>query len=285
MTSNMPMQQTNVATLIKQQTPAIAKAIGGATDEEQQARAERFARIALTTIRGNDQLMRCRPESMCAALMACAQFDMEPDARGLVWLVPYKGQVQFQLGYKGMIELAIRSGKVKDIYAEVVYEEEYKAGMFSYTGGTKREIHHRYDLLRPKLRQGGIIAAYAVATMDNDVKHVEVVDREYIEKRRNASQSKNSKYSPWNCWFEEMVKKTAVKALCRTLPQSVERLQMAIAEENKFEARIIRDREQSQNEVDELNATLGLDAAPEVVDLETGEVTTTEKEEAKNGEA
>lgn len=209
----------------------IAKAL---SDPE---KAERFARIAMTTLRKSQQLMRCDPASIMSALMHCASFDMEPDARGLVWLVPYKSECQFQLGYKGMIELALRSGMVKSIFAEVVYRAEAEAGLFHFQGGTRRSITHDRDILRPELRQGEIIAAYAVAEMSNGTVVSELIDRAYIDKRKNASQGAKSSYSPWTQWEEEMIKKTAIKALCKTLPQSVEKLHMAIALEDEQDSK------------------------------------------------
>lgn len=248
--TNLPANQQDVAALISKQAPAIARAIGGATPDERQQRAERFTRVALTTIRNNDGLMKCNQASLMGALMHCASFDMEPDARGLVWLVPYGKEAQFQLGYKGMIELAIRSGAVKSIYAEIVYKAEIEAGMFDYKGGTEREIIHRRDLLRPELRKGDVAAAYAVAVMKDGSKEMAVVDHAHIEKRRNSSACKSG---PWGKWYDEMAKKTAIKELCRTLPQSIEKLHKAIAVDNEYEARVIRSEEPQGMNIDALN--------------------------------
>lgn len=221
-----------IAELINQQAPAIARVMSGDSEEDRKARASRFARIALSTIRGNDKLAECSSTSLLSALMTCATFDMEPDPRGLVYLVPYKREATFQLGYKGMIELAIRSGQVLSVFAEVVYEAEAKEGMFSYHGGIDRRIEHSYDILRPELRSGKIVAAYAVAEMANGTKQLAVVDRAHINKRMQASMGAGSSFSPWKGWEEEMCKKTAIKALCKTLPQSVEKLHLAIAEDD-----------------------------------------------------
>jgi recombination protein RecT len=257
--TNVPANHSDtIAGLLAKQAPAIARAIGGLSPAEQQKRAERFTRVALTTIRNNEGLMKCNPQSVMGALMHCASFDMEPDARGLVWLVPYKGEAQFQLGYKGMIELAVRSGAVKSIRAEIVYESEVEAGMFEYHGGTEQTIRHDIDFLKPELRTGKVVAAYAVADMSNGTKALAVIDRAHIEKRRKASQSASSSYSPWQKWTEEMIKKTAIKELCRTLPQSIEKLHRAIALDNEYEARVIasKDAPGQSLDVETLNAKI-----------------------------
>lgn len=243
-TNNTPAQRQQdpiVVALNQGGSAAIARALGDPK------KAERFARVALTTIRKSPQLAKCDPKSVMAALMHCASFDMEPDARGLVWLVPYKAECQFQLGYKGMIELAMRSGMVNAIYADVVYEAEAEAGLFFYQGGTDRKIIHNRDVTKPDLRKGNVIGAYAVAEMSNGTKISEFVDRAYLDKRKNSSQAGGSQYSPWQKWYEEMAKKTAVKALCRTLPQSVEKLHHAIAIESEYEARAIEAEQGTMN--------------------------------------
>lgn len=237
--SNEPMQQETVASLLSKQMPAIAKALEGGSQEERKARAERFARIALTTIRNNSSLMKCSPQSLISSLMQCASFDMEPDARGLVYLVPYKNEATFQLGYRGMIELAIRSGQVKSIRAEVVYRAEAEEGFFRYYGGTDQRVEHNFDILRPELRRGEVVGAYAVAEMANGTKLLAFVDKAHIDKRKAASTGARSNYSPWAGWEEEMCKKTAIKALCKTMPQSVEKLHIGIAAEDAENARYI----------------------------------------------
>jgi phage RecT family recombinase len=105
--------------LIERQKPEIARAlIGTALDPE------RFARIAFTAIRQSPQLMRCRPESLLGALMTAAQLGLEPGPLGEAWLVPFKDQVTFIVGYRGLLKLAWQSGQLRNISARVVYEAD-----------------------------------------------------------------------------------------------------------------------------------------------------------------
>ena len=216
----------SIAALIAQQTPAIMLAMSGATPEQRQKNAERFTRVALTTIRNNPDLLKANPPSLLGALMTSASLNLEIDPRGLAYLVPYKGQVQLQIGYKGLKELAYRTGKVKSIYDEVVYRREVEAGNVTITVGLERDLAHRVDLLKPELREESkenpIILAYAVAVLADGSRHFEYVNGSEVAKRKKASQAAGSSYSPWNTWEAEMWKKTAVKKLARALPQATE---------------------------------------------------------------
>ena len=92
--------------------------------------SERFTRIAITTIRQNPKLAECNAESLLGSLMTIAQLGLEPGVLGQCYLIPFKNnklgtvECQFQLGYKGMIELLRRTGQLSDIYAYTVYSND-----------------------------------------------------------------------------------------------------------------------------------------------------------------
>ena len=73
------VQQNNITDLIKSQMPAIALVMNGTSERERKIKAERFARICLTAVRKNPKLMKCSQESFAAALMNCAQLNLEPN--------------------------------------------------------------------------------------------------------------------------------------------------------------------------------------------------------------
>jgi recombination protein RecT len=219
-TQSAPPAQGGVASMLNQMMPAIKRAMMGGSEKERQQKAERFARVALTSIRNNPQLARCAPESLMGALMTSASLNLEIDARGLAYLVPYKGEIQLQVGYKGLKELVYRSGRVKAIYAEVVYVKEVEANMVEVGIGLDRHLRHDVNPLKLELRTGALALAYAVSIMADGEKHFEFVTPDEVSKRRNAAQSKNS--PAWNGWEEEMWKKTAIKKLCKALPISID---------------------------------------------------------------
>ncbi|TFG82765.1 MAG: hypothetical protein E4G74_02220 [Erysipelotrichales bacterium] len=91
---------------------------------------DRFIRVAIEAIRKNPKLAECDKGSLMGAFLLSAQLGMEPNSpTQQCFLIPYKNfktrttECQFQLGYKGLMELVRRSACVLDIYAEVVYRK------------------------------------------------------------------------------------------------------------------------------------------------------------------
>jgi len=75
--------------------------------------AGRFVRVAVTTLRRNEKLLRCDQDSLLACLMLSAQLGLEPGGPlGHAYLVPYGSELTFIVGYRGYIELARRTGDV-----------------------------------------------------------------------------------------------------------------------------------------------------------------------------
>ena len=123
---------------IKKMEGEIAKALPSVITPE------RFTRITLSALSANKQLAQTTPQSFLGAMMTAAQLGMEPNTPlGQAYLIPYKNhgtlECQFQLGYKGLIDLAYRSGEVNIIQAQVVYENDE----FEYSFGLEPKLTHR----------------------------------------------------------------------------------------------------------------------------------------------
>jgi len=244
-----------IAELITQQMPAIALVIGGSTPAERRRRAERFARIALTAVRQTPKLAQCTQESFAAALMTCAQLDLEPNTpQQLAHLIPYGKECTFQPGYPGLMELAYRTGKVSAFHADVVYRKEIESSLFRYTKGIDPIIHHEVDILGDA-REGDIVAAYAVAKMKDGQTIFRVIDRKDVERAKKTSASlkgDKAQYSPWNTSPDAMWMKTAIKRLCTFLPRT-EQLSLAIDLDDKAE--------RGESQLPEVNPTTALNEA------------------------
>lgn len=222
--------------------------------------SERFVRIAITTIRQNPKLAQCNQESLLGALMVSAQLGLEPGVLGQCYLIPYGRECQFQIGYKGMIELLRRSGQLKDIYAYSVYENDE----FEMTYGLNRDLKHKPNLQD----RGNFIGCYCVAVLKDDARAFEYMTKEEIE-AHGKKFSKTYGNGPWKTDFEAMAHKTVVKKMLKWLPLSVEFLEMAAKDEKSFKV--------ADEKTGETEEIIVLDDGM-VVNGETGEVIEEPKE-------
>lgn len=236
----------DIDSMLAVQRNEIARVMGGATPAERAKRADRFCRIVTTAFRQTPKLAQCTKASFAGALMICAQLDLEPNTpQGLAYLIPYndrkKGimECQFQIGYKGLLQLAYRSNMLASINADVVYKREVEAGKFAYTKGITPTIRHEVDLLAPELRKydpkdNPIIAAYASATLKGGQSLLRLVDAQEIERAKSSSAGARSSFSPWQTHPEAMCMKTAIKRLASWLPQT-EQIALAVDADDKAE--------------------------------------------------
>jgi recombination protein RecT len=172
--------------------------------------------MAVGLVERNDKLRECSPRSFALAVMACAELGLEPSL-GQVYVIPYKETATLQIGFQGMIQIAMNSGLVQAIWADVVREGD----IFTETHGTHRGFVHQ----KTGPKDGKITHAYAVAVMKgtNERSYV-VLDRDDIEKRKAVSKTAGFNDGPWQLWPVEMCKKTAIRALYKMLPKSTQML-------------------------------------------------------------
>lgn len=177
---------------------------------------ERFTRMALSAINNTPKLGECTPMSFIAALMNAAQLGLEPNTPlGQAYLIPYKNkgvlECQFQLGYRGLIDLAYRNDRMQSIEAQVVYENDE----FSYELGLHPSLTHRPSFDEP----GEIWAFYAIFRLDNGGFRFEVMSKSYVDAYATKySKAFTSDFSPWKSNYEGMAKKTVIKQLLKYAP-------------------------------------------------------------------
>ncbi|TGH28135.1 MAG: hypothetical protein ERJ68_00005 [Aphanocapsa feldmannii 277cI] len=189
--------------------------------------ADRFARIVINQLSENELLAQCSQESFIVAVTQAAKLGLEPGGvNGHAYLIPRWNsrrrcyEAQFQLGYRGMVELALRSARVISMDAVAVYQ----ADEFRWQEGTAPLLEHvpNIDTADP----GPLRAVYARARMSSgDVSFLVMGAYELMRIRdRFAPRKKDSGEisGPWVTDFEEMAKKTAVRRLCKLLPSSAE---------------------------------------------------------------
>jgi len=216
---------------------------------------DRMVRIVTTEIYRNPELQNCDPISFMGAVVQASQLGLEPGLQGHAYLIPYwnkkKGvrEVQFQPGYKGLMDLAYRSGKVKFIDAHAVYEKDE----FSFQYGTNPFLKH----VPAEGDRGELTHFYAVAVLENGGSIFKVMTKDDVDKIKSKSQAADSKFSPWNdpvVGYIEMGKKTPIIRVCKYLPSSPEdrELGIAVASAERADAGIAQDNQALLGEVAKL---------------------------------
>lgn len=195
---------------------------------------DRMIRIGLTTIRRIPLLARCTDLSLLGSMMLSAQLGLEPGPLGHCWWLPFKDgkksrasgrdvyEVQWIVGYTGVIELARRSGQLLDITAKAVRENDHyihedglepKLEYRKFRGGNRGELTDVWGLAR--FKDGG--------TYSDDLTRfeVETQHRDRSKAWQNALRY-NRTDTPWHTDTEAMWRKTMVRVMRPWLPASVE---------------------------------------------------------------
>ena len=259
-------KDTSLKGLIRSMEPEIKKALPSVITPE------RFTRMVFTALSSNPVLQDCTPQSFLGSMMQAAQLGLEPNTPlGQAYLIPYKNhgklECQFQLGYKGLIDLAYRSGEIKDIQAHEVYEND----TFEYEFGLEPKLKH----IPATSNRGEVIMYYAVFHMVNGGYGFEVMSIDDIARHaKKTSQSYGSSFSPWNKYFDEMAKKTVIKKCLKYAPIKTDFVR-EIATDETIKSTI------AEHMTDEPDETVTID-----VESTSGESSTTDSpdQEAKVGD-
>lgn len=206
----------NMLQWVETMKPEIAKALPSVIT------SERFTRMAMTAISTNAQLANSTPKSFIGALMNAAQLGLEPNTPlGQAYLIPFKNgktgeiETQFQIGYKGLIDLAHRSGEFQMIYAKEVYEND----KFSFEFGLEPKLNHIPTLET----RGKVVYYYAVFRLVNGGYGFDVMSVEDVQAHmKKFSQAAARGFSPWQTNFDEMAKKTVLKKVLKYAPIKTE---------------------------------------------------------------
>lgn len=177
---------------------------------------DRMARIAITAMTKVPKLAECDQASFFKCLMDLSQWGLEPDGRR-AHLIPFNnnkaGTVECQLiiDYKGLVELAMRSGDIASIHADVVCDnDEFEVNLGEV-------VKHKIDYRNPR---GNPYAFWArVKFKDGGCKY-EVMTKYEIDAIRARSRAGAS--GPWVTDYVEMAKKTVFRRLTKWIPLSAE---------------------------------------------------------------
>ncbi len=267
-----------MGTITKAKTEAVERATGQATLRDAIKRSEgqfalalprhvdagRFMRAALTALNTVKHLPDCTQTSVLAGLMQAAQLGLEvADVRGQAYLIPRKNnskggiyEATFQLGYRGMIDLAARAGITVDV--DTICEND----AYDYERGTTPRLYHKPTLAD----RGEAIAYYAVGTFaDGRPPSFVIMGKTEVEKHRDRFASSRDYKTreingPWLDHFDAMARKTVVRRLLTYLPTAAELRQQIVEAESR-----------DVSDVGSIDYG-ALAAIPEGVDPDTGEI-------------
>lgn len=207
---------------------AVMKKLNDVLGSEKKAAS--FVSSVISVASGNSMLRNANPMTILGSAMVAATLDLPViPTLGLAYIVPYKGQAQFQLGYKGLIELAERSGQFKNIIDEVVYEGQLVK---------KNKFTGEYVFDEEAKTSNKVIGVMARMDLVNGFSKTIFWTIEEVEAHANKfSQAFRSGYnSPWKTDFEAMARKTVLKALfAKYAPKSV-----AMQEAIKFDQGVVK---------------------------------------------
>ncbi|MHC4371164.1 MAG: recombinase RecT [Planctomycetota bacterium] len=192
---------------------------------------ERMISVFLTAITTTPELANCEPFSLLRAVKEASQLGLPTDGiLGHGYILPFGKQAKFIPGYRGLMDLARRSGQVEWIQARVVYEGDE----FEYEYGLEPSLTHKEAPRGEGDRK--VVAVYAAAKLVTGEKVFEVMYREDIEKIRQRSPS--GRKGPWVTDWEEMARKTLIRRLMKYLPLSTD-VQAAVVADEYAEAGVL----------------------------------------------
>ena len=167
-----------------------------------------FATSMLDLYSGDSYLQKCDPYAVAIECVKAATLNLPiSKSLGFAYVVPYKNVPTFTIGYKGLIQLAQRTGQYKIINADVVCEGELKgfdklSGMIDLTGEKTSDK---------------VVGYFAYFKLVNGFEKMLYMTKEQVEAWRDMySPSAKSGYSPWKKEFDKMALKTCIRRLLST---------------------------------------------------------------------
>lgn len=183
-----------------------------------------FITSVLSVVQNNAYLKKTSPESIYTSAMIAATLDLPINPNlGMAYLIPYGDQCQFQIGYKGIIQLALRSGQFKTISSCAIYEGQLISEN-PLTG-------YVFDFEKKKSEK--VIGYAAYFSLINGFEKNDYWSVEKVKKHgKRFSKTYSSKGGVWEKDFDTMAKKTVLKLLLNTYaPKTVEMQKALIADQ------------------------------------------------------
>lgn len=205
--------ETQVREAIKRRLPTIKALLPDVLDER------KLAALVLTEVHKNPELAQCDEVSLIGCVLRAAALGLQFGADlGQAYLIPRRNQGRqectLQLGYRGVIALARRSGEIESIVTRSVYQGDH----LDYEFGLNERLVHRPSQSEDRT-DANLTHAYCVVHFRGGGADFEVLDRAQIEARRKRAKGAQP---AWQSDYAKMAEKSAVLAMKGRLPLASE---------------------------------------------------------------
>lgn len=235
---------------------------------------ERTFQLFVTMINSTPMLAECSIESVMSCIMKCSALGLEPsavDGLGMAYILPFKNwktkgyEATFIIGYRGLIELARRSGQLKSIHAQAVYEGDSFKCWEDETGQ-----HFKFDD-NPNAEHSPekLTAVFMTAHLKDGGFVFEKMTKAEVDAIRQRSKAKDN--GPWKTDYEAMALKTVIRRAARYLPMATEMQRAVMADETTPDFSGIMN-PIIEVPVESQEAVSDAVGAPMAVDAQTGEI-------------
>ena len=186
---------------------------------------ERVLTVVMVEAGRNPKLRECTAQSVVMCVMHAAQLGLEPGGpMGQAYLIPRRNKGKMEctviIGYKGLAALCRRSGEIKWMDANVVYDGD----VFEWELGLNRRLRHEPKAAPEDRTPDNVTHAYAIVVTKDGGEYFIVLDKGDIEARHDRSGTKGKSFSPWRSDYAAMARKSALRALLNggLVPMSAE---------------------------------------------------------------
>lgn len=224
------------------ENPSIKKRFEGVLKEK----APQYMSSIVNLVNSDTNLQKCDGMSVIASCMVAATMDLPVDKNlGYAWVVPYGSRAQFQMGYKGYIQLALRTGQYKAINVVEIREGE----LVSWNPLTE-EIEVDFS----KRESDAVIGYAGYFKLINGFEKTVFWTKEEVNNHANKfSKTINSKNSVWKSNFDAMAKKTVLRNLLSKWGiLSIEMQKAYTADENLINKELMDDVENVQANIEDI---------------------------------
>lgn len=188
--------------------------------------ADRFARVAITALSRVPKLKQCSPQTFLKCLIDLSAMGLEPDGRN-AHLIPLGQECQLIIDYKGLVDLAMRTGEIARIHADKVCEND------EFIVDRGRLVSHKIDYSKPR---GRAYAYYCLIEFKEGAEKLEVMTLDEVNEIRKRSNASST--GPWKTDFDEMAKKTVFRRASKWIRLSPEIIAALDKEYDSFEKNI-----------------------------------------------